>query len=104
MGTQARAVHAPGTRASASPDLVHLGQEWQAAGAEAGRDGGHGWPIAWRLRGGLRACHDAAGTVAGHAGWQPARTRTEVGPEHRLPRPGTGEHDEPRQYESRRPV
>ena len=31
-----------------------------------------------------------AGTVAGHAGWQPACTRTEVGPEHRLPRPDTG--------------
>jgi hypothetical protein len=46
--------------------------------------------FAWRLRGGLRAGHDAGRDRCGHAGWQPACTRTGVGPEHRLSRPETG--------------
>ena len=68
----------------------HLDKERQAAGAAAGHDGGHGWPMHDSYEAGYVLATMPAGTVAGHAGWQPACTRTGVGPERRLPRPDTG--------------
>jgi hypothetical protein len=89
--TRASRTPIPGTIARAAVAAsAHPGKERQAAGAAAGHDGGYGWPMHDSYEPGYVLATMLAGTVAGHAGWQPACTRTGVGPERRLPRAATG--------------